>query len=266
MSIHRSNAKKALAAAKSQIARNEDQSLKYAALELRMAIEAITYDKALAYKDEFPPEEYETWQPKKIMLILLEIDPSADTNSSLSFGVEPFPGQAPAQMKSLGTEVIFNLKTIKKHYDALGSYLHSLSLQRIRSGVPLDYKKFRKRCEEISAELENCLSSPVFNCTIGMFSSFDCLECANRIRKRIPLGASDVDVDCFNCLASYTLTRTPDGAISADIHEHETICGNKNCDHVTILLRRQIVAGTNWKCLKCQGHNEIRLSVFQALK
>ena len=51
-----------------------------------MAMEALTYDRALAYKDEFPPDEYETWQPIKVMSVLLEIDPTTDKNSSISFG------------------------------------------------------------------------------------------------------------------------------------------------------------------------------------
>ena len=54
MKTHRSRARSALASAQSELASNEDQRLKYAALELRMAIESVTYDRALAYKSEFP--------------------------------------------------------------------------------------------------------------------------------------------------------------------------------------------------------------------
>ena len=86
MKTHRSRARSALASAQSELASNEDQRLKYAALELRMAIESVTYDRALAYKSEFPPHEYETWQPKKVMSVLLQIDSTADLNSTLSFG------------------------------------------------------------------------------------------------------------------------------------------------------------------------------------
>ncbi len=33
---------------------HDDTRLKYAALELRMAMESLTYDRARAYKNEFP--------------------------------------------------------------------------------------------------------------------------------------------------------------------------------------------------------------------
>lgn len=53
-----------------------------------MAMEALTYDRAASYKDEFPPDEYETWQPRKVMSVLLEIDPMADKDSVLAFAIE----------------------------------------------------------------------------------------------------------------------------------------------------------------------------------
>lgn len=261
MSIHRSRARNALASAKSELASDEDQRLKYAALELRMAIESVTYDRATAYKSEFPPHEYETWQPKKVMLVLLEIDSSADTDSSLSFGIEPSPGQTPEVMKYLGAEVVFNLQTIKKHYDALGSYLHAPSLKQINSGKHPDYRKMRTRCEEIASVLERVLSSPVFNSTFGMFSSFDCCECNVRIRRRIPRDSDSFAVDCFECLASYTLTRTSAGEIRMDLHQHEIVCANTDCDHPAVLLHREMVNGRFWVCKKCDGRNEIRLGI-----
>ena len=44
---------------------NDDERPPYAVLELRFAMEAITYDRAQAFKDDLPFEEYSTWQPRK---------------------------------------------------------------------------------------------------------------------------------------------------------------------------------------------------------
>ena len=79
MTDYRNDAKRRLVRAKNELASADDARLIYATLELRMAIESITYDRALAYKKEFPPREYETWQPKKVMAELLDIDPSGWT-------------------------------------------------------------------------------------------------------------------------------------------------------------------------------------------
>ena len=85
---YRNYARKCLKRYEEELGNSDDERLKYAALELRMSMEALTYDRALAYKDEFPPAEYETWQPRKVMRVLLDIDPSADKDSSFAFGEE----------------------------------------------------------------------------------------------------------------------------------------------------------------------------------
>lgn len=261
MSIHRSRARSALASAQAELASHDDNRLKYAALELRMAIESITYDRAVAYKSEFPPNEYETWQPKKIMLVLLEIDSSADSDSSLSIGIEPSLGQRPETMRYLGSEVVINLRIIKKHYDALGSYLHSPSVKQLNAGLLPDYSKMRSRFEEIVSLLEKALASPVFNSTFGQFASFNCFECKTRIRRRMPSNSNSIEISCFDCLSSYTLTRTSDGQVRSDRHEHEILCGNADCDHPAIILRKEIVNGGHWVCGKCRGRNFFRLGV-----
>ncbi len=132
-----------------------------------MAMEALTYDRALAYKDEFPPNEYETWQPRKVMAVLLEIDPMADKDSSLAIGIEDQNGAPAPEMNSLGSEKVLDLRTLNKHYDALGSYLHVQSMKKVRTGKTLDFSKMRERCEKIATFVAQVLSSPVFNVTLG---------------------------------------------------------------------------------------------------
>jgi hypothetical protein len=99
---YRSLAKERVAEVSRQLALEDSTALKYAALELRMAMEAITYDRAQAFKDEFPESEYDTWQPKKVMSVLLEIEPTTDRDSSLAYGIEDEPGVPTTKMKALG--------------------------------------------------------------------------------------------------------------------------------------------------------------------
>lgn len=260
MSAYRPKARISLKSALVELSSNDDQRLKYAALELRMTIESITYDRALAYKDEFPPQEYETWQPKKIMLVLLEIDPNADIDSTLSFGLEPELGQRPTIMTGMGSERICNLNTIKMHYDALGSFLHVPSMKNM--GYPINYVKIRKRCEVIASALTDVLASSIFNVTLGSFCRFDCMECKKPIRKRLPGKIDTLDCNCFNCKASYTLTRLSDGRVQIDPHEEEIQCANRKCKHIAVVQRRDIENGNGWKCEKCNGQNVFRLSLF----
>ena len=71
-----------------ELTANDVHRLRYAALELRDAMEALTYDRALTVTDYIPPEEYKTWQPRKLMAVLLDIDPFIGMTSTVAFGRE----------------------------------------------------------------------------------------------------------------------------------------------------------------------------------
>jgi len=89
---YRNDARAAQKRARTELDAGDDERLKYAALELREAMEALTYDRAATYNAELPTAAYDTWQPRKVMELLLEIDPNADKDSSLAVGLEETPG------------------------------------------------------------------------------------------------------------------------------------------------------------------------------
>lgn len=261
MGDYRNDARRQLRRAKDELASGDDQRLKYAALELREAMEALTYDRALAYGDEFPPEEYETWQPKKVMGVLLDIDPNADKDSTLAFGEEPGPGEEPPVMHVLGTEKVLNMKTLKKHYDALGSYLHVQSLKQRRSGVELDYSAMRGRCGDIAAFIDDVLKSPVFNSTMGNFAEMECGKCGGTIRKRLPHGAEKVSARCRGCGVTYTVTDAGANQSRWQPDQVELTCANQGCGTRIFAFRSEVELNAAWDCDGCGGRNVLRLGV-----
>ena len=258
---YRNDARNCLKRAEEEFGSGDDDRLKYAALELRMVMEALTYDRGLAYKDEFPPNEYETWQPRKVMSVLLDIDPAADKDSSLAFGIEEEYGVPAPVMTSLGSEKVLNMATLRNHYDALGSYLHVQSMKQVRAGKSLDLGRIRSRCEEIAAFAREVLSSPVFNITFGNFSTMDCSECEKPIRKRVPQGRTEVNAECYECRASYTLVDRGDGQVEWKPHKHEVDCRNNSCENKTIVWRREIAVGSYWICSGCNGRNTFAIGI-----
>lgn len=249
-----------LKSAKQQLDTGSDECLRYAALDLRHAIEALTYDRASVYKKEMPPEGYETWQPKKLMAILLEIDPTADKDSTISIGIEETYGIPAPLMQTLGTDTVFNMGLLKKHYDALGNYLHVPTLKQLYTAPP-SMEKLRQRCVEISAYIEKVLASRVWNSTIGNFATFECRLCGTPIRKRLPYGTSEVTAECFECRASYKVKDMGDGKIGAEPEVTTVLCTNENCGHGVELFRRELILGSAWICPKCGGQNVLGLGV-----
>jgi hypothetical protein len=259
---YRGMAREYVKAASEQMEAQVDSTLKYAALELRMAMEAAIYDRAVAFKEEFPIEEYDTWQPKKVMAVLLEIDPLADKDSTLSFGLEEEYGVPAKEMRALGTEVVLNMGLLKKHYDALGSFLHILTIKSSNDGKTVDHKKLRKRCEEIVTYLEQVLSSPVFNSMLGVFASIDCTECGAKIRKRTHQGEGFLIAECSNCDASYRVKNTGIGQSVWEPIQQEVECGNADCTKKIVVWEREVCLGSRWTCPVCKGVNSIALGVL----
>lgn len=237
--------------AKALLAGGEDDQLRYAALELRLAMEALTYDRAQAYAKEIPPEQMKTWQPDKVMKVLLEIEPTADSSYTLSVGEEPFTGGVPEKMQVLGTDTVFGLADLRKHYHAVGSVLHTPTMGQLEEGKPQDMGKLRQRLEAIASDLTKSLNSPVRNFTMGNFSNMDCQRCGNPIRKRMPHGQAVVEAKCFSCGAEYQVSLREDGKVYWDAHVEEKVCASPGCGESLLIWRDKIKVGTWWTCKGC---------------
>lgn len=259
-------ARESLTRAKAELAANDPHRLRYAALELRDAMEALTYDRALAFKDDIPPEEYKTWQPRKLMAVLIDIDPSIGMTSTIAFGLEEEYGKpAPREnMKLLGTDYVFTLADLRTHYDAIGSYLHMPSLEQVQSGKSPDPSKLRVRCETVVGLVDKVLSSRVWNSTFGVTATLDqCMndDCKRPIRKRMPSGKDTVEAQCFECKAEYTITSEQDGRVLWTPKMIDVPCSTPGCPETMALWPHEVKPGTHWRCRGCGTHNGIALSV-----
>ncbi|MET0397069.1 MAG: hypothetical protein ABW277_09625 [Longimicrobiaceae bacterium] len=258
---YRDNAHLSLNAAKGELASGDDARLKYAALELRMSMEALTYDRALAFKDEFPPDEYQTWQPRKVMSVLLEIDSSADADTSLSIGAEQEYGVPAPIMQSLGAERVLKMDALREHYDALSSYLHVPSMKQNMEGKTVDTAKLRKRCEKLAGLIGDVLSSPIFNVTLGVFAKMNCFRCERLIRKRVRDG-QETTAECFDCHGTYSLVPVENGQIEWRPKGQEVHCPADGCNGTAFLWEADIQVGKHWKCKSCGGQNDLVLGVI----
>lgn len=246
----RSLAEKSLARAKQEFEANDPVRLRYAALDLRDALEALTYDRAKAFKDDIPPADYKTWQPRKLMAVLVSFDPSIGETSTLSIGVEKEYGEPapPENMKLLGTDHVLSLAHLKKHYDAVGSYLHMPTLEQLQSGKSPDLDKLRGRCKTVIELVETILSSSVWNVNIGRITKLDkCMneDCNKPVRKRVPSNKDSFDAQCFECSAEYKITLTGSGKAEWQPKQEDVPCSTEGCTEVFRLWPHQLKIGTS---------------------
>lgn len=258
---YRAQARQALGRAQSQLKLDTSEGVRYAALELRLAMEALTYDRAQAYEKELPPGESGTWQPRKLMQVLIDIDPHADKSSQLSVGEELVPGVPAEKMEWLGAEQVLSLSDLKKHYDAVGSLLHQPTMAQLQAGKHFNPVKARERCERLASTIEKVLASPVWKLTFGNFANMPCKKCGEMIRKRLRLGEEPTEATCFGCGAEYEIWPQKGNQVLWKPIVEEVKCPTPDCNRVVALFRNEIRPGTCWTCAACGKPFEIALAI-----
>ena len=154
---HRPIAARHLEAAKRQLDANTEEALRYACLDLRMAIECLTYDLLALYRDDVLDDTLTEWRADKIIAALKLIDPSADSSPIFQMANQAGEFDVPDSIKL--EEHRFETKWAKKAYNTLGRYLHERTFVELEQGQADDWTKVRARAKAIAAEIQAIMDS-----------------------------------------------------------------------------------------------------------
>lgn len=262
MSKYRQMARESIARAQKEIASDDPIRFRYAALEVREAIEALIYERASVFKEDLRPEYLKVWQPRKLMQLLISVDPAANMGCTVRIGDHGPNDEPPAEMKHLGTETILRLEDFKDHYDALGSFLHMLTIQKLDEGASHDLQKLKDRCLALTTVIENVLNSTLFNVHIRNTATTTCMRCGFGMRKRFPLRSKKVDVECFGCGAPYLLKDMGGENVRWYAKKNYFNCEGEGCNEEIGYWVDQIQHGTNLECEGCKKKYHISFGVF----
>ncbi len=257
---YRSEAMAALTRGKVQLESEDLAGLRYAALELRFAMEALVYGRAAAMKEDFPENEYATWQPRKVMAVLLELDPNADKTRSIAMSKESTDSPNPPEFASLGTETVLTLQQIKEHYDALGSWLHMPTLAQRKSKKATDPARLRERCERLMTDIQKVLDSSLWDTVFRISSTVPCSRCRKPVRALLPPGVKLTAARCQHCNAPYQVEDVGNGETRFIAQDIEVIC--PNCSGRSFIWADRVKVGNSVKCCLC-GH---KLTIVYSLR
>ena len=110
--------------AKDLLKNADADSLRYASLQLCLAIEYLFYELVPLYREEVPADILKSWQPQKILDAILECDPDADHDAK--FILAPAGKlDSPDIPKLVLESKAPNKRLLKKHYHRIASYLHA---------------------------------------------------------------------------------------------------------------------------------------------
>jgi len=236
--------------AKQQLQRSDESGLRCACLELRMAVEALVFDSLKMYLDDVPANVVmEKWTPRQVLSELLKIDKHADQSITLQMGPE-----ASGQLEMVGRERRFTLRWADKAHNALSSFLHSPTINQVRSNSVPDAQTIKRKAEEIVSELDAVLISEIWNLNFRSTVSFPC-DCGFVIRRRETTLANSSGVPCPQCRTVYRIKIIEGGFRYRpwDVTVHCQHCEAKNTVNMC-----EIFDGAVLNCASCSRHNFIQ--------
>lgn len=148
--------------AKALLAIGDEQSIRYACLEMRMCLETVAYTQWAQYGDKFPGILVGTWQPTIIIRTLAEFDPTSDQSVELSIGASSSSEEKPTELTPIGRTSAIEWRDFNKAYNSLGSYLH---LPVFKNGKPSDKPIKLESITNIIAKLEKLTLATVIMAT-----------------------------------------------------------------------------------------------------
>lgn len=228
MSIHH-RAMAHLDKGKDLLAKSDPDSLRYAALEIRYAIEHLFYELIPLYKDELPDDvtSGKVWRPGEIIAMIEEIDPGIHHDVTLSFGPESSPGVLAGPMYVMGSQTGIRKDLARRMWNGVGYYLHAPV-----TGGEHDASKMKAKLEKVAAHLERYRNDRVLAGGLALRSSTKCMKCQRPISKRVQTIKDNPLITCPNSRC---------GAIYECSEEGERVMF-KMLEH-------------NVKCNKCQNDN-----------
>lgn len=179
------------------MADNSENSLTYAALEARLAIERICYERLKLAHRYISANDLRTWKPRYVVQTLMEmVDPKIASQWILSIGSEP--GDNPKEYHEVGTQMGFDPTKLSRLWQTMSSFLHN-SLPKNPDALIAHYaeaEKIRPKLNEVLLELDRIGQGTAIGAMVFEQVSFEC-SCG-QINNRSKHGLSNgVTINCI---------------------------------------------------------------------
>lgn len=250
------------------LAEGTDQSVTYAALEARLALERVCYDRLQQHHDYISHAQLRKWQPAAVINTLIaDVDEHAAVTRTFSVSKGPaVPGRDPADEEyvTLGTEVGFNPKLVGELWNALsGLALHVRLPKKRGDHIPEygDASAIRLKVEEVVKELERLSATTMTFSGFGPEVSFTC-SCGEKNKRRASLLKEGHSVFCINpnCKASYKVTKDKDEFTfeSELTRVNCEECNEVNAWPVRVFYSMKYDETASFNCRSCGFKNRVR--------
>ncbi|MCM7230254.1 hypothetical protein M8Q33_16340 [Enterobacter hormaechei] len=224
-------------------ATKELSSLRYCALELRLAIEAHVYNQLKASLGNIPEKVVNTWQPPQAIRMLCMFDEVSDMDLYVTISGE--------DMEAI--KVNYNnikYKDMQKWYNTLGSYLHQPIIKKIDN-----FKMDADKLGEVIEKLQRLLQGNLITLNRG-YSKIQCEKCLKDILFTEHYMTNNEKLECQNpgC-KNYAIIRKAEDGVNESFQKANVPCFS--CGEKHSLFLYDIDAQIGFTCKKCGNVHQI---------
>ncbi|WP_439370841.1 hypothetical protein [Bradyrhizobium sp. DASA03120] len=254
------------------LAEDTPQSITYAALECRLGIEKVCYDRLKIAHDYIAHEDLRGWRPRDVVVTLItEVDKRATSQQTLYMAKQPFDAYQVSlenipdkEWVKIGTQAGFDAKLLSEYWQALSNLALHVALPKTKDeDIPAygDFNKTKAKVIEVLAELKRLVEvGGMLTSGIGLTEHLKC-ECGRTIQRRSAMLKHEQVINCIggDCDESFSVL-IENGEVCfvrrvlrLDCHD----CG----EEVAVPTRRAEMLKPGKplteKCLNCGTENEI---------
>ncbi len=205
----------------SLLEQNTEQSLTYAAIECRLTLEYLCYERFKFYFPYLSENDLKHWQPKHIIKqISDEIDENISKEFSISVSAEKIDGRSPKTKEEfesikyipLGTQSELRFNKLHKLWNGLSNVALHIPVPNILSGdlnIYGDQDKIKKKVSDVVSFLSSMKGNLLMGGTFGEEYFFNCFTCDTKIKRPIRNLQLQTIVSCINpnCKESYVIQK-----------------------------------------------------------
>lgn len=266
--------KSAIENIESLVSEDTDRSLTYAALECRLLIERICYDRLRFLREYISDEDLKGWQPGAIVKTLIqEIDPGVGLDTTLSISELPADDDSHADPSTLkyvviGTQVGINAKILRDYWNALSNTaLHASIPKGKHSHLPAygSKIKIKSKVESCLQELRRLGRQTISTSPLSSTISYQCV-CGRTNKRQLAMLYDGKVTTCTNheCKERYSYSSEDK---SFDRMQKEVKCGH--CSKEFYIQEHAIMSLERGKsfqaqCPWCSGFIVVAWRLYQA--
>jgi DNA-directed RNA polymerase subunit M/transcription elongation factor TFIIS len=235
---------------------NTPESVTYAALECRLAIEYLCYDRLKMALDLVSYADLKGWQPGKVMRAVEKLA-NEDVATSFTLKIAREPDRPAGQelsleerkqldYKTIGTQSSINVGKIVALWNALANSALHVQMPKAKSdqlSIHGDKARTAAKVEECLVELRKIGAGTLLSGGFGNEVSIPCMVCEYPIKRRVDRLVDKQTVSCINpeCDESYTV----------------------EIDGEEVTLNRRVAA---FECPKCEAECNVAMNRVARLK